>query len=87
MKLPNHKASLTIIHNDHKCNYKTVAEAIKDCDYGYHNDCWINEEQKQKSIDTNDCWTIKWYSDTPIGFYILSAADLDKLIEEANKIW
>ncbi len=86
MKLPNHKASLTIIHNDHKSNYKTVAEAIEDGDHGYKNNCWINEEQKQKSINTDDCWIIQWYPDTPIGFYILSAADLDKLIEEAIKI-
>jgi beta-lactamase superfamily II metal-dependent hydrolase len=81
---PKHKASLHLTHNDHLGNYQTVAEAIKYDNCGY--DEWVSEEQKQKAIDTNDCWTLHWYPDTPIGFYVLSAADLDILLEAANKI-
>lgn len=85
LKWPKHEASLCLTHNDHKSYYRTVAESIADKDHGYSDDCWISNEQKQKAIATNDCWTLQWYPDSPIGFCILSAADLDLLLERAIK--
>lgn len=82
---PQHKASLTLTHNDHKSYYKSVAEAIEDCDFGYQEPNWVNEEQKQKAIDTNECWTLQWYPETPVGFHLLTAADLDVLLEAARR--
>jgi hypothetical protein len=81
LKLPEHKASLTLSHNEHKSYYRTVAQSIADEDHGFSD--WVSEEQKNKAIATNDCWTIQWYPDTPVGFFILSAADLDVLLEAA----
>ena len=78
MQFPKHKASLHLVHNDHKAYYITVAQSIEDDDHGYKE--WVSEEQKQKAIKTNDCWYIQWYPDTPIGFYIMAAADLDVLL-------
>ena len=80
---PKHEASLTLTHNEHKSYYRTVAESIADEDYGYSD--WVSDEQKHKAIATNDCWTLRWYPDTPVGFCILSAADLDALLEAASK--
>lgn len=80
-----HKASLRLSHNEHKANYQTVQQAIDDKDHGYEDDCWVSLEQRQKAIDTNDCWSLQWYPDTPVGFHILSAADLDVLLEAAVK--
>lgn len=74
---------MTLTHNEHKNNYCTVAKAIEDDDHGYSAECWVSPEQMQKAIDTNDCWTIQWYPETPVGFKILSAADLDVLLEAA----
>lgn len=82
IRFPAHKCGLYLSHNSHKDCYKTVKEFINEEEFGYH-DCWINEEQKQKAIETNDCWYIQWYPDTPIGFCILAAADLDVLLIEA----
>lgn len=79
MKFPKH-ISLFLTHNEHKNYYRTVAQSIADGDNGY-DDCWVSEEQKQKAIDTDECWTLQWYPITPVGFCIMSAADLDALLE------
>ena len=70
-----------LTHNQHKAYYMTVEKSIADEDHGYTNDCWVSEEQKRKAIETGECWTLQWYPDTPVGFCIKSAADLDVLIE------
>lgn len=82
IKWPPHKASLTLTHNDHKSYYRTVSESIEWGDHGYED--WVSEEQKQKAIASDECWTLQWYPETPVGFCILSAADLDVLLEAAN---
>lgn len=81
MKFPRHNASLHLTHNEHLNYYQTVAQSIADDGHGYAD--WVSEEQKQKAIGTNDCWVIQRYPDTPIGFCILAAADLDVLLEAA----
>ena len=85
MQFPKHEASLELTHNEHKACYRTVAQSIADDDHGYQDDCWVSEEQKQKAIDTNDCWVLQWYPNTPVGFCILAAADLDVLLAKANE--
>jgi len=81
MKFPKHLAGLALRHNDHLGVYETVQQQIDDEHCDYRN--WVSEEQKQKAIDTNDCWTLHWYPNTPVGFYTLAAADLDILLQAA----
>lgn len=85
LKFPSHNASLHLTHNEHKSYYQTVAQMIDEQDHGYSDGCWISDEQKQNAIETNDCWTLQWYPDTPVGFHILAAADLDALLEHARR--
>lgn len=85
IKWPRHEASLTLTHNEHKNYYQTVAESIERDDFGYQDDCWVSPEQRQKAIDTNDCWTLQWYPNTPVCFRIQSAADLDALLASTEK--
>ncbi|WP_020474177.1 hypothetical protein [Zavarzinella formosa] len=80
---PKHAASLHLEHNTHKAYYLTVKQSIEQHDHGFRDDDWVSEEQKQKAISTNECWTLQWYPDTPGGFCLLSAADLDVLLESA----
>ncbi len=80
---PEHNAGMFLRHNEHKGYYKTVQQAITDDDFGYGGDAWVSPEQRQKAIDTNECWSIQWYPDTPVGFHVLSAADLDVLLAAA----
>ena len=79
---PAHKAALHLTHNDHLSVYQTVAESIERGEFGYHS--WVSDEQKQKAIETNDCWFVQWYPDTPVGFCLLAAADLDVLLAAAS---
>lgn len=85
MDWPKHEASLHLTHNEHKGYYQTVQQCIEDGSYGYTEECWVSPEQRQKAIDTNDCWVLQWYPDTPVGFCILAAADLDELLKAANQ--
>lgn len=83
---PKHEVSLHLFHNDHKSVYQTVAESIEQGDHGYRDDDWVSDEQKQKAIATNECWMLQWYPRTPVGFNLMSAADLDVLLEAARKL-
>ena len=85
LEWPRHEASLHLTHNDHKSIYQTVKQSIDDERHGYSYDCWVSPEQKQKAIETNDCWMLQWYPDTPVGFCILAAADLDVLLAAARQ--
>lgn len=86
MKFPKHKCELSLTHNQPRSNYQTVAEAVADDERQseesrYYN--WVSAEQRQKSIDTNEIWVLHWYPETPVGFYVLCAADLDELLAAA----
>lgn len=81
---PRHEGSLSLTHNKHKSFYRTVQQSIDDGDHGYADDDWVSPEQRQKAIETNDCWILQWYPDTPVGFCILAAADLDVLLAAAK---
>lgn len=83
IEFPKHEASLHLTHNDHKSYYMTVEQCIQEDYHGYSKDSWTSEEQKQKAIKTNECWTLQWYPRTPVGFNLLSAADLDVLLATA----
>lgn len=78
---PKHEASLALTHNLHKDYYQTVAQSIELGDVDYQR--WVSNEQRQKAIAADDCWTLHWYPDTPIGFITLAAADLDVLLAAA----
>lgn len=84
MNFPKHEASLHLTHNDHKSCYQTVAQFIEDGSHGYRNEDWVSDEQRMKAIETNECWTLQWYPDTPVGFILMSASDLDVLLAAAN---
>lgn len=60
-----------------------MAQAIARGDHSYEEVHWVNPEQRQKAIDTNECWHLQWYPSTPAGFCLLSAVDLDVLLEAA----
>lgn len=85
MKFPKHKASLHLTHNQHKDYYLTVQKAIEQEDHGYGVEDWISKEQMQKAIETDQCWTLQWYPHTPVGSYVVSACDLDALLEYVNR--
>jgi len=81
---PKHDASLHLTHNQHKAYYMTVLECIEARDFGYND--WISDEQRDKAIETNECWFLQWYPNTPVGFCILASADLEPLLAAAREL-
>jgi len=88
IRWPKH-FTLHLTHNPHKASYRTVQEEIDDEEHGYTMDRWVSAEQREKAISTNECWILQWYPETPVGFCLLSAADLDVLLAAAldQKQW
>lgn len=82
MKLPKHECGLYLEHNPHKDVYETL-EAF------YLGDRWpsfVSEEAKQRSIDTNEIWTLRWYPLTPVGFYLVAAPSLEECLQFALEV-
>jgi len=77
---------LILTHNEHKSVYRTVQESIDAEEHGYDASCWVSDEQRLKAIASDECWVLQWYPDTPIGFHIAAAADLDVLLAFVNQV-
>lgn len=84
--LPNHKATLYLTHNEHLSDYKTVKDYIEDKHPAYDKNDFISEEDMQKCVDTNECWQLHWYPNTPIGSYCVNGSDLKLVIDYAMEI-
>ncbi len=84
LKWPPHSCGLYLSHNQHKDCYKTVQEAIDAGDHGYKPECWVSADQMAQAVAANECWTLQWYPKSPVGFRLLSAMDLDVLLEAAQ---
>ena len=79
-KLPPH-VSCYIEHNDHLTVYRTAAEAIEESEVV--RDGFETDEDRQRSIDTDQIWTMQVFRNTPVGFEFYSASSLGKLIDWA----
>lgn len=86
MNLPKHKAGLYLTHNEHKDVYETVQQWIEDAHPAYDADHFISPEDMQKCIDTDDCWALQWYPDTPIGSYKVCGSSLEIVLKRAMEI-
>ena len=82
MRFPNHKCGLFLTHNEHRDYYQTVEAWLADRNDHF---TWKDEQSKRRAIESGEVWTLQWYPDTPIGFCIKSAADLDALMEAVNE--
>lgn len=80
---PNHKGGFFLQHNEHKNYYETLEYWLLHRGDRIEDRVWVSEEQKQKALATNSIWIMQWYPDTPVGFCILAAADLDVLMAAA----
>lgn len=74
---PRHKCGLHLTHNAHRDLYQSIQ------DYCREDDNWISDEQKTKALATDEMWVLQWYPDTPIGFHVLWAAELEPLLAAA----
>ena len=79
-KLPAHKCGLYLTHNEHRDYYETIEQWLGSRDID-----WESDEAKQRAIGTDECWSLHWYPDTPIGSYTVAAPTLDECLEFARK--
>lgn len=79
--LPEYKVGLTIQHNDHKEYSQKVDEWVSENDW-----CdWENEDAKAEAIKKDSVWTIRWYPNTPVGFFAVAAPTLYDALRLANQ--
>lgn len=78
MKLPEH-VSLWIQHNEHRSVYESIEQ------YVMHLDCdWIDEDDMQKCIATNEIWEATWFHQAPGGAHYVAASSLELLLNKIN---
>jgi hypothetical protein len=88
--LPKHECSLSIEHNPNRDEYQTVEEWVTERHKregdrtGICYFIWESPEHRQRAIDTNELWVMRWYPDTPIGFNEIAAPTLQDLIAFAT---
>ena len=69
--------NLHIEKDPHTTGYETVEEYLL-TEWGNHLN-WISDGEKQRAIETGHIWTLQWYPNTPVGFYVVAAASLSAL--------
>ena len=82
LQLPKH-IGLTIEHQPHEMNYETVEQWLewnKNRKY-----CEVAPEDEAAIIESGEIWGVQWYPDTPVGFYAVAAATLDRALELARQ--
>ena len=70
MNLPAHKCGLFLTHNEHRNYYEKLDQFIVDHDLV---DDFESPEALQRALDTDECWVLQWYPDTPVGFCRVAA--------------
>ena len=84
IKLPAHECALSITHNDHKNNYETVASMLEW--RGVSPDQCGSQAEYDALRAGDEVWEVHWYPDTPVGFYAVYAATLERALELANAV-
>jgi hypothetical protein len=82
-RFPAHKCGLHLTHNDYKDNYETINQVFAEDSQGYYSD--MTPEDKAECIRTDSLWTLHWYPDTPVGFFVVHGPTLERVLELANK--
>jgi len=75
--LPPHAVSCLIHHNPHRELYQSVEQYTEDAD------AWVSEDERQRSIDTDELWELRWYPDTPVSFHRRHASTLQSVMERS----
>ena len=70
----------SLSHNRHKVYYESVAEYLaRDADL-YE----TSPEDEAAMVATDEIWELQWYPRTPIGFNLVVAPTLERVLELAN---
>jgi hypothetical protein len=78
---PKHKCGLYLTHNEHRDYYEKLEDFIKERDYL---EDFVSVEQYEKALKEDSLWVLQWYPNTPVGFQVKCACDLNELLRESN---
>lgn len=79
-------SSMSISCNDHAVNYISASREIIENSFGRFDDKnFTSPEEKQRCADTNTIWTLQWYPDTPVGFYVVHASTFEAIAAWVRK--
>lgn len=84
IKFPEHKAGLTLMHNEHKSLYETAEQYLNSREDYFDDEAFATDTSKQRCIETNEIWELHWYPNTPVGFNNIVGATLEEVLEKAN---
>jgi hypothetical protein len=76
------KCGVYLTINQHKDDYRSVAQFLDDVDSLDHGD-EIGSAIREMMAATDTTIELQFYPDTPIGFYIIYHYDLDLALDEA----
>ena len=79
--LPPHAGGLLLGHNEHRNLYQSLAHFIE---VNELTEDFESPEQMRLAIAVDECWTLQWYPDSPVGFYRVAAPTLNDLLRLAN---
>lgn len=78
--LKSKQGSIAITFNEHEAYYAAAGERCEDPGD------WVSEEERQKAIETNSVWSLSWYPDTPVGFFVVTASSLEAVLAAAERV-
>jgi hypothetical protein len=81
-----HHVAMSMHHNYHTTIKASIEQAISMQLDGYADDDWISEEQKQRSINSNNHWSIIAWPEHSSIYYVYSACDIAVLLEHISNL-
>lgn len=84
LQFPRHACGLFLTHNEHLDYYETVEQWL----LGGMEEHWSfkDADARARAVASNECWTLQWYPNTPIGFYAVAAPTLEEVLELALEV-
>jgi hypothetical protein len=74
------EASVTIVHNEHKCLYQSMEYFLSERES--YTDLDLDVNMRMAMVEKDQMVMIQAYPKTPIGFYVVYHWDLESAIDE-----
>ena len=77
MHFPSHTYGLYLEHNVHRDMEQSLQDWLNDI----HADGYFaSQEALERSLSTDECWSLEWYPETPLDVYRVMAPTLQEVL-------
>jgi hypothetical protein len=83
VNLPTHKCGLYLTHNEHRDYYEPLRLFIAERDLVKD---FESPSEMLRAIQTDECWVLQWYPETPVGFNRVAAPTLEDALRLASQV-